>query len=294
MRVSVLQSSRFQVAAFLCLGLGAANSPCPTFAKAAPKKKAAASTLERKPLYVLGRVTNNAGKAISGAEISIYGTTARGDRSRFETTSGANGLYSQRVPDGIYGVGAQYKTKFSGKNYRLNLHPEDGKTGARHDAAPGIVKNFRWKISGLKPGETAGTPGAYNEGPKYHGGYVSVSSQEKGFGGIVYFPRGSTIVIDMTPRGKLIDGSVGRVKTFRRTFDADVTSSLSWYLTDIPIGLYVLSARWISPGGTPQPVKVKKSIDFNQPYLAAVNVNFEPTTFNDMQMMQITLQTQPD
>jgi len=202
-------------------GSGFAKSPP---AKKATTKKTVVSTPPRKPLFVVGRVSTSAGKPLSGAEISIYGTTARGDRTHFETTTAANGLFSQRVPDGIYGVGAQLKTKFNGKNYIFNLHPEDGKTGVTHDAAQGIVKKFRWKISGLKPGEAAGTPETHTEGRKYHGGYVSVSIQEKGFGGIVYFPKGATIVIDMTPRGKLIDGSVGRVKTFRRTFDADVTS----------------------------------------------------------------------
>ncbi|MDF2439228.1 MAG: hypothetical protein JWN98_212 [Abditibacteriota bacterium] len=294
MHVSVLPSTRFQLATFLCLGSLLTTSRLPSAARPAPKKKAASSTLRRKPLSVIGRVSTNGGKPISGAELSIYGTTARGDRSHFATTTNASGLYSQRVPDGIYGVGAQLTTRFNGKNYRFNLHPEDGKTGITHDAAPGILKNFRWKISGLKPRETAGAPGAYNEGPKYYGGYISVSSEEKGFGGVVYFPKGATIVINLTPRGKLIDGSPARVKTFRRRFDADVIRSLNWYLTDVPVGLYSLSARLILADGNSQPIKVKRSMDFQDPYRAAVNVDFEPTTFGDLQMMQITLQTQPD
>ncbi|MBW3637432.1 MAG: DUF4198 domain-containing protein, partial [Armatimonadetes bacterium] len=95
------------------------------------------SAPQRRAGYVVGRVVNSAGKPLAGAEISIYGTTARGDRTRFDAITGANGVFSQRVPDGIYGVGAQWKTTYNGKNYTFNLAPDDGKTGVIHDAADG-------------------------------------------------------------------------------------------------------------------------------------------------------------
>jgi hypothetical protein len=262
--------------------------------EAAPKPKTPAKTSAtpmRRAGYVVGRVTNSAGKPLAGAEISIFGTTARGDRTRFDALTGANGLFSQRVPDGIYGVGAQWKTTYNGKNYTFNLAPDDGKTGVIHDAADGIVKNFKWKIAGLKPGERAGEPNTHTEVRKYYGGYVYVTAQEKGFGGdFIYFPRGSTLVMTLTPRAKLIDGSVGTPKIFRRKFESDITSNFSWHGENIPIGLYTLTAQLQMADGTIKPLNVKRSADFSGAFTPSVPVDFEPTQFGDMQMMQITVE----
>ena len=261
-------------------------------AKPAAKSKAkAAQTLARRPLYVAGRVLTMQNKPLSNVEIGIFGTTARGDRTRFEARTDASGQYSLRVPDGIYGVAAYYDKTFNGKNYRFTLHPEDGISSVTHDAATGIVKNFRWKISGLKPGQRPGETGSHTETLKYYGGYVYVTSKEEGtLVTSTYFPAGSTLVMNLTPRTKLIDGSTGQTRSFRRTFPADILSSIGWHLTDIPIGLYKLSATLLSPDGTRKPLNTKSSGDFNDPFTPSINLNFEPTSFGDMQMVQVTVE----
>jgi hypothetical protein len=260
---------------------------------AAPAPKTAQKIIpspKAKPLHVAGRVLTMEGKPLAGVEIGIYGTTARGDRTRFETRTNASGLYSQRVPDGFYGLSAYFATKYNGKNYKFTLHPEDGKTGVTHDAARGVIKNFRWKISGLKPGETAGEEGAYGESNKYYGGYVYLTSRETGtLNTPIYFPKGSSVVITMAPRGKLIDGSTGTAKTFRRRFDRDMTSGITWYLNNLPIGLYNFTAAYFSPTGQRMPLKAKRSLDFNGDFKNVVPVDFEPTAYGDMQMMQVTI-----
>lgn len=266
----------------------------PAFAAPKPKssvaRKPAASPV-RRPLTVTGRASNNAGKPLAGVEIGIYGTTIRGDRTRFDAITNANGLFSQRVPDGIYGVSATFNTTFNGKNYRFTLAPEDGKTGVIHDAALGIVKNFRGKISGLKPGERAGEAHSHTEGTKYYGGYAYVTAQSRGFGGdFIYFPKGSTLVMTFTPRGKLIDGSVGTPKTYRRTFDSDFTGSFAFTAENMPIGLYNFEARLLLADGSAKPLGVKRSLDFNGPFRSSAQIDFEPTSFGDMQMMQITVE----
>jgi hypothetical protein len=258
-------------------------------APAANKQKAA--LLKRKPGYVIGRVVKMSGQPLPNAEIGIYGTTMAGANTRFEAQTDARGLFSQRVPEGIYGVSAYYETKFNGKNYRFTLAPRDGITAKKHDSAPGVVKEFVWKISGLKHGESPGESGTHTEPPKYHGGFVYLTSQEQGFGGDrVYFPNGSTLIISMTPRGKLIDGRTGATKTFRRTFDKDVTNSVAWHLVDLPIGLYSLSARLTLPDGSNKALGVKKSTDFNAAFAPSAAIDFEPTSFGDMQMMQVTVE----
>ena len=260
--------------------------------KAKPAAKSAQlAALKARPLYVVGRVLTMQNKPLSNVEIGIFGTTARGDRTRFEARTDASGQYSLRVPDGIYGVAAYYDKTFNGKNYRFTLHPEDGKTAVTHDAANGIVKNFRGKISGLKPGQRPGETGSHTETLKYYGGYVYVKSKEEGtLVTLIYFPAGSTLVINLTPRAKLIDGSTGQTKSFRRTFATDIRSSIGWHLTDVPIGLYKLNATLLSADGIRKPLNTQHSADFNSPFTPSINLDFEPTSFGDMQMMQVTVE----
>jgi hypothetical protein len=264
-------------------------------AKKAPAKKAPAQkipALKARPNYVVGRVTDAAGQPVAGAEVAIYGTTMAGANTRFEAKTDARGLFSQRVPEGIYGVTAYLKKRFNDKNYKFTLPPTDGITAMKHDSSKGIVKNFVWRIRGLKPGETPGEAGTHTEPRKYFGGFVYLRSEEKGFGGDrVYFPAGSTLKITLTPRGPLMDGSKGQAKTFQRRFDKDVTNGISWYLTDIPIGLYTLSAQLSAPGGEIKTLGVKNvTSGFKDEFAPTAPINFEPTSYEDMQMMQVIVQ----
>lgn len=257
----------------------------------APARTPVLPALKPKPGFVTGRVIDSAGKPLSGIEIGVFGTTAAGDRTRLETETGANGQYSLRVPDGIYGVAAYLKTTYHGKNYRFTLHPMDGKTGPRHDAAAGVVKDFVWRISGLKPGETPGEDGAHTETTKYYGGYMLLTSQEKGGPDRrVYFPQGSTLEITLTPRGPLIDGSQGQPVVFRRSFAQEVTNSVHWHLTNVPVGRYTMTARLVQAGGAARELNARLSLKFSAPFTPSVDVDFEPTSFGDLQLMQVTVE----
>lgn len=259
-------------------------------ANAKPKAAAAVSVLKAKPGSVVGRVLNSAGKPLAGVTVGIYGTTFAGENTRFEAETDAAGRFTQRLPDGIYGTTAYHKARYNDRNYRFTLSPRDGITAKKHDSTRGFVKEFVWKISGLKPGAEPGGGDTGAEALKYYGGYVYLTSKEEGFGGDrVYFPKGSTLVVTMTPRGKLIDGSTGGVKTFRRTFDKDITSGIATHLMDIPVGLYTLSAQLQTPDGAKRDLGVKLSGAFDAPFSPAVNVDFEPTSFEDLQMMQVTV-----
>ncbi len=266
------------------------TKPTPPAPRPAPAKLPVLPALKAKPGYVVGRVTTMAGKPLAGVGVGIFGTTAAGDRTRFEVETAANGQYSLRVPDGIYGIAAYYETTYQGKNYRFTLFPTDGKTAPGHDASAGIVKNFIWKISGLKPNQKPGEEGAHTEGTKYYGGYVLVKNREEGtLNSPVYFTKGATLEITLTPRGPLIDGSAGQPVTFRRTFDSNITSSIHWYLTNVPVGQYALATRLITPGGAATPLNSKLSLKFSEPYTPSINVDFEPTSYGDLQMMQVTV-----
>ncbi len=97
----------------------------------------------RRAGYVTGRVLDSAGQPLVGTEISITGTAGTGEDAKFAAVSGAGGLFSQRVPNGIYRVVAEWKTRYNDNNYKFDLHPDDGKNTVIHQSAPGIVKNFR-------------------------------------------------------------------------------------------------------------------------------------------------------
>lgn len=240
---------------------------------------------------VHGRVTSAAGAPLAGVEVRAYGTTMAGESVSRSFATDADGRYGGRLPDGIYGVSSEYHVRFNGHDYRYALDPADGVTGKRHDAAEGIVKNFVWKISGLKPGQQAGRPGSYGEGNKYYGGYVSVSSQERGFAPErPYFAQGTVLEITLTPQGPLIDGSSGEQKVYRYSFERDQRSSLAWYLDDVPVGSYRASARQIGADGTATPLRLKRSLDFRGEFTDSAVLDFAPTSFGDLQMQQILVE----
>ncbi len=237
---------------------------------------AAVPATRAKPGTVQGRATDTAGNPLGGVEIAIYGTTMAGENTRFELTTRADGTYRQRVPDGIYGVRAEYVFHApDGQNYTVTLHPVDGVTGKRHDAEEGIAKDFVWKISGLRPDQTPGTPGTHNEPGKYYGGALQTSFLERGFGG-VKIPEGSTLVLTLEPQGTLLDGRPAQTLTFRRTFGPEAHASSYFYPSDIPLGHYTLSARLESPDGEGRDLRLKRSLDNQGDYAPSTTVDVVP------------------
>jgi hypothetical protein len=247
----------------------------------------------KRPGYVTGRVLTSAGQPLVGADISITGISGSGGNAKFATKSGAGGLFSLPVPNGIYRVVADWKTRYNDHNYKFDLHPVDGIDTVAHRSAPGIVKDFRLQISGLRPGQEAGKPNTFGESTKYYGGHISVSAHRQ-YGtptGFVYFPQGSTLVMTLTPRTKLIDGSTGSIRTYRHTLPSNVTyyEYLSWYIDDIPIGLYTVTVEMVGVDGKVQVVPVKLTKNVNDTFTPSVPLDFEPGQFDNMQSMSITI-----
>lgn len=266
-----------------------ARKPIP---KPVPKAMPVASTAPQlKPGYITGRVTNAAGQPLAEVTVSVYGTTIAGANTQFEVTTNAQGLYSQRLPEGIYGASAYYATTYNGQSYKFTLAPTDGVTAKQHDSAEGIRKDFVWRIAGLKPKERAGTEGAYGEANKYFGNSVQVTTKAEGFGGDrVYIPAGATLQLTLTPRGPLIDGTTGQPKIFRRTLEKDLTGTLAnWYLTDVPVGQYTLQSVLLLPDGTKKELKATVYQSTTQAELTPA-LDFKPTQFGNLKQEQVTLE----
>lgn len=260
---------RFVVLLGLTVPAFAAKTEIPPAVAALPPTKA-------KSGYVQGRVTDSAGKPLAGVMIHIYGTTFAGENTRFERPTGADGRFSQRLPDGIYGVRAEYV--FEGEaNYTLALHPIDGITAKQHDSEEGIAKDFVWLISGLRPGATPGEPGTHNEPNKYYGGSLQISAYEDSSTPNPPFPDGSTLIAELTPRGPLLDGRPVQPLTFRRTFGPSARSTSYWYPSDIPLGRYTLRLSLEKPGQPAKPLTLKQSLDFSGGFKSAVDVDVLPS-----------------
>jgi hypothetical protein len=251
--------------------MGAPTKP-PVTAKVSATAKANAMPKTR-PLYAVGRCVDSSGKPIKNVSVFIYGTTAAGEKTNFRTRSKADGTFSQRVPDGIYGVQADHEVIFNGKTYTFRLHPTDEIADATHDAAEGFAKEFVWKLSGLQPGEQASDPNNDNEYLKYHGLYVIVYAA-------VDAPPGSTVEVTLTPRGPLIDGSHGKPVVSRKSFKEEIKASNStfqdWKMYDVPLGLYTVTARLVGQGSA-QALGVKSATDAAAPFAPAFDIEFVPT-----------------
>ena len=109
-------------------------------AKEAAAKKDEPQKTVAKAGHVAGRVTDEAGKPIKGAEIHISGTTyGSGAVSSAEAASDAEGRYDLAIPDMLAAVQGWIETDYNGKHYRLRLDSTDGLIGNRytHDTRPG-------------------------------------------------------------------------------------------------------------------------------------------------------------
>jgi hypothetical protein len=209
--------------------------------------------MARRPGYVIGRAVNTQGKPLSGVRIRVFGTTTAGEKTSFETKTGANGTYSVRLPRGNYHVGwAHYLVPApAGPAYGLPLHPTDSDISDQ-DSGPGIVENFVLKTSGR-----ISSLGDAASDLSYYGGYITVEggTLENGdfLSGYTYrFPAGSAVELTLTPIGKLTDGSTGRTLVLRRPVDRGYIAEFF----DVPIGQYEVKARLMLADGTVQALRV--------------------------------------
>jgi hypothetical protein len=227
---------------------------------------------------VQGWVVDSVGAPLAGAIVHIYGTTMAGQNTRFEVTVGEDGRYRQRVPEGIYGVRAEYVFQSGDKSFPVTPHPVDGITARSHDSAEGVAKDFVWRIAGLRPGAKPGEAGTHTEPVKYYGGALQVSVLQEGFATEPPFPAGATIVANLTPEGTLFDGRPAKPVEFRRTFSDKVRSTAYWYPCDIPLGRYTLRLQLETLGQGTRALALKKSLDSKAEFSESVSLDIVPTS----------------
>ena len=223
--------------------------------KEAEAKKEEPQKTVAKAGHVAGRVTDEAGKPIKGAEIHISGTTfGSGAVSAAEAASDAEGRYDLAVPDMLAAVQGWIETDYNGKHYRLRLDSADGLIGNRytHDTRQGAGVDFVWKIVGAANG-TSKDSRAYRD--KRGGAVLIVHSMLNPYteGKL---PKTDTTAIEMTftPDGKLIDGREGKPLTLKTPYP--VTEVDDHYLIDIPLGRYTVTAKVLMKQGAGHELKL--------------------------------------
>lgn len=183
--------------------------------------------------YLSGRVTNAQGKPLPGA--TVLADNLQFYNSHEETSSDANGNFRVKTPTGSYRAIAQIRRTYNGKNYTLDLKPDNTAAFAGDE---GAVRNFQWQLSG----EYAGQSGLY------YGGEITL---DKDVMSDLYDVE--NIEFTLTPVGPLIDGSEG--KTLRLKSGDPYTESYG-LLADVPIGRYKITAVY-KPTGAKVLVKNK-------------------------------------
>ena len=243
------------------LGVAAAPVQVPAGARTFEPRLAVTPELpavQPEPGYIKGVVLDRHGDPIGGATVAVYGTTIAGANTRFEATTGADGSYRQRVPDGIYGVSAYAKTNYAGERFEIPVPAADGNNSIDLDAAQGGVENFVWFLEGLR--EAGLSP---DDEYSYHGMSLTLSSATS-FAAAGHL-AGGFVELLLTPSGPLIDGSEGRPLVYLHQLGSDAGTvgpteggyvDLDTEILDIPLGSYTVTARLLSANGTATPLRL--------------------------------------
>jgi hypothetical protein len=204
----------------------------------------------------VGVVTDSAGKPIkSGVVVTVAGrTTLGGARADYTVNPDETGRYESDLPDGVYKVWATVDVDYNGRHFKLPLASEDKKDmHAAYNSAKGIVKNFVWQLSGLKP----------NSQPREYGSYWGV--------GVLLFDGGPTFeadkhlktrypgsvaVVHLEPVGPLVDGSAGKALDLETPSEALFINDKRCKHLDVPLGDYKATATLKLKDGTRRPLMI--------------------------------------
>ncbi len=181
-------------------------------------------TLE--PFVVKGNVIDNNGVPLAGVEV-VANNTLLYDANGVGMTD-ANGNYRIELIIGSWQMTASMMRDFNGQTYRVDLTPDNPTAFA---GSEGAIRNFVWKPSG---------------GAAQQGSVFAYSDN------VVEFLETQYIELTLEPQGLLLDGSTGQTITGMLTHTADGDG-----LTNVPLGRYKITARYLVPGESPAMLEIK-------------------------------------
>ncbi|GAB3917458.1 carboxypeptidase-like regulatory domain-containing protein [Larkinella terrae] len=169
--------------------------------------------------FLVGQVTDPQGKPLPGATILADNLFLY--NSHLETSSDAKGNYRVKTPTGSYRAIAQIRKSYNGKNYTLDLKPDNTAAFAGDE---GAVRNFQWQLTGEDPEQSG----------RHYGGEVTLDKDI-----LSEIDDVENIEFTFTPVGPLIDGTAGKTLKIR---SGEPHSNSYGRIPDVPIGRYKITA----------------------------------------------------
>lgn len=262
--------------------------------QAEPTVTSITDTGKPRPGWVTGKATDSQGNPLTEVSISMYGTTNVGSNTYFSAQVDETGHYAQEVPKGGYEITAYVTRQYKDRTYNLWLHPVDNISGTKQSTAEGVVKDFVWRISGPTPRAKK----APKDPGSYYGGIISLGgegayrmSYDVGSTAPEFeYPEGSTIELELTPSGPLMDGSQGQV--VKR--DLDPAKLNGAVVSDVPLGEYTAKAIMVEKDGTASPLHLamrdpEGSFGDKVEPVDSVSITFLPQSVGDYGLSPVNL-----
>jgi hypothetical protein len=203
------------------------------------------------PYVVKGVVTDNNGAPLAGIEV-VANNTQFYDANGVATTD-AEGKYRIELTSGSWQMTASMMREFNGQTYRVELTPD---TTTPFAGSEGAIRNFTWQPSG----------GEARQGSVFVYSDITIEFLDYQY-----------IELTLEPQGPLLDGTMGQTITGMLTATPDGDG-----LTDVPLGRYKITARYLVPGEIPEPLELKPrksgdyadslTADFETPYGSGLDI----------------------
>lgn len=196
-----------------------------------------------KPRAIVGTATFPDGRPIP----TFHVTTEGGGMDLGGKCEGKDGRYELDVTDSsmvvVFNVDASVPVTLNGQPYDFPLDPVDGlpsyphTDGFKGDLTTGVVRNFVFHLTGVRPDDKNDAPQETDlddkGNGKFFGGDIDVELSE--------WPQNDCPVqLDLTPTGPLIDGSAGQPITRKIVIPK---GSYHVYVHDIPLGAYTATVQ---------------------------------------------------
>lgn len=203
-----------------------------------------------------GRVTTRDGRPLSGIEVGADNTFSYG--SYLYGVSDQDGYYRidlSDAPNTTWKMFGSIEVPYEGQTYREDLWVD----ATAFSTEQGAIRNFEWRLDGPRPG----FDDYYYGGTAYlHEGYYEYDWETD--------PEPTSIEdmdwveVTFEPTAPLIDGSQGQTIVRQDGYEA----------TNIPIGKYRVSARYLPPGGQPVNLLIRHTFSEDQ-HQASVELVFD-------------------
>lgn len=195
------------------------------------------TALRPTPGVFAGTVVDAAGNPVSGAQISIIGTTSRGETSSRDVYTDDHGIYRAKMPDGAYGAKwASAHIHYNDRDALFALDAPNPRLLADQDISSGPIVPFVFKISGITSAHR--DPNSWDS---YYGQAITLYGDSN-------CPDKKTVQLTLNPVGPLADGSPGKTL---------VMSETQWApFKDIPLGIYAASVQITDGNGRVVPSRI--------------------------------------